>query len=63
MNVKIDRENCIGCGACVATCPEVFEIDDENKAKLKLKEIPKELEEKTKEASEACPVNVIIIEE
>ncbi len=25
----VDLELCIGCGACVDTCPEVFELRDE----------------------------------
>jgi len=33
--VKIDREKCIGCGACVAICSDCFEMDDEYKAILK----------------------------
>lgn len=31
--VKIDHDECIGCEACVETCPEVFEFnEDEAKA-------------------------------
>lgn len=30
--VVIDREECIGCEACVETCPDVFGFDDEEKA-------------------------------
>ncbi|MEN8257620.1 MAG: ferredoxin [Thermodesulfobacteriota bacterium] len=31
--VQIDQEECIGCEACVETCPEVFRFDeDEEKA-------------------------------
>jgi len=26
--VKVNQETCIGCGACEATCPEVFELKD-----------------------------------
>jgi len=26
------NENCIGCGACVAICGDVFDLDDEWKA-------------------------------
>ena len=29
MKVKVNRDACIGCGACAAICPDVFEIDDE----------------------------------
>ena len=24
--IKIDKEKCIGCGACQSICPEVFEV-------------------------------------
>ena len=28
MKVKVNRDSCIGCGACAAICDDVFEIDD-----------------------------------
>lgn len=27
--VRIDEEECIGCGSCVDVCPDVFEMDHE----------------------------------
>lgn len=33
--VSINKEKCIGCGACVSTCPEVFEMGDDGKAGVK----------------------------
>ena len=53
--VKIDKKKCIGCGACVAICPEVFEIDDDGKAKL----INQKNSPCVKEAVESCPVDAI----
>ncbi|MBR4446278.1 MAG: 4Fe-4S binding protein [Solobacterium sp.] len=33
MPVTIDRELCVGCGACVGTCPVgALELDDEGKS-------------------------------
>jgi len=33
--VTIDRENCIGCEACEAVCPEVvFKLSDDGKIEL-----------------------------
>jgi ferredoxin len=32
IRVEVDRDLCIGSGDCVATVPEVFELDDEGKA-------------------------------
>ena len=52
---KIDKEKCIGCGTCEAVCPEIFEIGDDGKAKIKeQKKIPC-----LKEAIESCPVQAI----
>ena len=59
-----DLEKCIGCGACAALVPEIFEIDME-KMKSFVKKQPESEEEvnKAKEAAEACPVNAIQVSE
>lgn len=50
--VSVDKEKCIGCGACVSVCPEGFELKD-GKAHVK-KNAPC-----AKEAAENCPVQAI----
>ena len=35
LKVEIDRDGCIGDGACCSDAPETFEMDDEDKAILK----------------------------
>ena len=53
--VKVDKERCIGCGACVSACVELFEMGDDGKAKVKSNEDSKCI----KEAIEVCPVDAI----
>ncbi len=62
MKVTVDQDTCTGCGICVDTCPEVFEMDDAV-AKVKLAEVPSELKESCQEAANNCPVEAIKIEE
>jgi ferredoxin len=62
MKVKVDEETCIGCGVCVDTCPEVFELADD-KAIAKVNEVPKDLVESCKEAADNCPVEAIELKE
>ncbi len=62
MKATVDRDTCIGCGVCPSVCPEVFEMDDENIAIVKVDEVPAELEDSAKEAEEACPVEAIRVE-
>ena len=53
--VSVNKEKCIGCGLCAQVCEEVFEMGDDNKAKVKAqKNIPC-----IKEAIEQCPVDEI----
>ena len=70
--VKIihNHEECIGCGACAAICPEHWEMSDDGKSKLKNGKIEgnKTIKEVTeigcnKEAADSCPVPCIFIEE
>lgn len=52
--VKINVDDCIGCGLCVKKCPEGYEINDEMKAQVKNPNAPC-----VKEAADGCPVNAI----
>ncbi len=68
VKITLKRNECIGCGACVATCDSLFELDDEGKAHLKGadKGDVESLEVKDvkcgKEAVEVCPVQIIKVE-
>ena len=57
--IIVDKEACIGCGACVSICPASFGIKD-GKAFAKKASVPKVTCEK--DAAESCPVNAIKIE-
>lgn len=57
--VEINESLCVGCGACQAICPDVYEITNDNKAKIKENPTNKEC---AKEAADSCPVSAILIE-
>ena len=42
MKFKVDKDSCIGCGACQAICEEVFEITDDGYATAKDVEVKDE---------------------
>ncbi|MDD5428175.1 MAG: ferredoxin [Candidatus Omnitrophica bacterium] len=60
MKAKVDPDICIGCGLCVSTCPEVFEMKDD-KAVVKGASVPKEAEETCQKACDDCPVTAIVV--
>ncbi len=62
MKAKVDTNLCAGVGACETTCPEVFELKG-GVSNVKVDEVPSEVEDKCREAAEACPMNAISIEE
>lgn len=55
------NENCIGCGLCAGTCPEVFSMGDDGFAHGG--EFGAELLDPAQEARDGCPVSAISIEE
>ena len=64
MKVHVDPNLCNGCGPCVDTCPEAFELNEEGTAAVaKMDDLPEELEESCRKAARVCPTDAIIIEE
>jgi ferredoxin len=57
------EDTCIGCGLCPQICPEVFEMNDEGKAIVKVSVVPLDAEETCREAATSCPVEAINITE
>ncbi len=61
MKVKVDKDLCTGCGLCIDTCPEIFEMSGDV-ATAKAEIVSSDLEEKVKEAAQNCPTEAIKIE-
>ncbi|MBE6150881.1 MAG: ferredoxin [Firmicutes bacterium] len=60
MKAKVIRENCIGCGACQAIAPSIFEIDDEGLSKVIMEEVSESDAEDFNDALESCPTGAIV---
>ncbi len=64
MRVKYDRDACQGHNRCFLLAPEIFDVDDEGYAVLRIEsDIPPELEEKARLAVDNCPEYAIEIVE
>lgn len=68
MKIIIETKKCIGCGSCVAVCPDYFELGDDGKAKLNggknegnSNVLHTNKEGCSREAIEICPVECIKI--
>lgn len=74
LRVTINREDCISCGACWATCPEFFEENPDDGFSQVVEtyrvggdpatgNAPTELADCVRDAADGCPVEVIHVEE
>ena len=63
MKVKVNKDACIGCGACAAICDKVFEINDEGLSEAKVEEVKEEFQDEVRDAADSCPTGAIEIEE
>ena len=62
MNFKIEKDKCIGCGACVSICESVYEFDNEGLVIIKSQPNEKNLKDAI-EGLEACPTDAITKED
>jgi len=61
MKVSIDQNSCIGSALCLGFAPDVFDIDETNKAYLLRTDLD-DVRRSIEEAAEMCPMNAIVIE-
>jgi len=68
MRIHIDRDDCIECGLCASTCPDVFELKAGQKVSIvecyqlgsaAEGEVGEPLWKCAQDAADSCPVNVI----
>ena len=61
MELKVNKDKCIGCGMCVSTLEEVFDFDDDNQAKVIQNPVAKENEDTATElmGDNGCPTGAI----
>ena len=59
MKVQVNKEACIGCGACLSIAEDVFEMDEDGLSKAKAETVPEDKVEVAKEAVENCPTSAI----
>lgn len=63
MKVKVNKDVCIGCGACCNITDEYFVIGEDGLAEVsetfKEKEVPEDQEESVQDALDSCPTSAI----
>ena len=63
MEVKVNKDKCLGCGMCVGINSDVFDFDDDGLAKADNDKINEDNTEDVEAAVNSCPVGAIEKEE
>jgi ferredoxin len=63
MIVKVDYDVCASTGACMQSCPEVFEVRSDGYLYLLTEKPSEELRDKVTMAADLCPTGAISIED
>jgi ferredoxin len=58
--VEVDRDRCVGSGACEALAPAVFEVDDDGVLAVLREPAEDELPD-VREAVQACPTRALTL--
>ena len=62
MRIRIDYDLCEGNAVCMKVCPEVFEVGDDDRARLRTKTPSEDLRAKVEAAVRRCPRQALSIE-
>ncbi len=61
LEVRVDREECIGAQSCVRWAPQVFQIDDEGLAEVLADGIAASPLADILKAAADCPTNAVVV--
>lgn len=60
MRVEVDLDRCEGNAVCVGIAPDLFDLDDDDYAVMKVAEIPADQEQLAAQAVAECPRAALI---
>jgi ferredoxin len=60
MRVEVDRDRCEGNAVCVGIAPDLFDLDDEDYAVMKVDDIPADQEQLAEQSVNECPRAALI---
>lgn len=63
MMLKVNKDACIGCGACQALVSDVFDIDDDGLAYVREDAEIEKYEDDINDAIDGCPTGAISLED
>ena len=59
--VVVDRDRCVGSGACEMLAPDVFEVDDDGVLVIHREEPAEEELPDVRDAVQACPIQALAL--